>query len=87
MKTHTLPFLILKKKINLLQPGEFFQGTLERVRNSRGKRAISVRAIEVQLYFLCMCSKGVFSLNTWLLSILLLCQHQRTDVRDVEYCK
>ena len=28
----------------------FFQGTQERVRNSRGKRAISVRAIEVQLY-------------------------------------
>ena len=29
---------------------EFFQGTQERVRNSRGKRAISVRAIEVLLY-------------------------------------
>ena len=28
----------------------FFQGTPERVRNSRGKRAISVRAIEVLLY-------------------------------------
>ena len=28
----------------------FFQGTQERVRNSRGKRAISVRAIEVLLY-------------------------------------
>ena len=28
----------------------FFQGTEELVRNSRGKRAISVRAIEVQLY-------------------------------------
>ena len=27
----------------------FFQGTEELVRNSRGKRAISVRAIEVQL--------------------------------------
>ena len=27
----------------------FFQGTQERVRNSRGKRAISVRAIEVLL--------------------------------------
>ena len=27
-----------------------FPGTQERVRNSRGKRAISVRAIEVQLY-------------------------------------
>ena len=28
----------------------FFQGTEELVRNSRGKRAISVRAIEVLLY-------------------------------------
>ena len=28
----------------------FFQGTQERVRNSRGKRAINVRAIEVLLY-------------------------------------
>ena len=29
----------------------FFQGTQERVRNNRGKRAISVRDIEVLLYF------------------------------------
>ena len=28
----------------------FFQWTQEQVRNSRGKRAISVRAIEVLLY-------------------------------------
>ena len=28
----------------------FFQGTQARVRNSHGKRAISVRAIEVLLY-------------------------------------
>ena len=30
----------------------FFQGTQERVRNSRGKRAISDRAIEDLLYVL-----------------------------------
>ena len=30
---------------------EFFQGTQERVRNSHGKRAISVRATEVLPYF------------------------------------
>ena len=30
--------------------GFLFQGTQERVRNSRGKQAISVRAIEVLLY-------------------------------------
>ena len=29
---------------------DFFLGVQERVRNSRGKRAISVRAIEVLLY-------------------------------------
>ena len=29
----------------------FFLGTQERVRNSRGKQAISVRATEVILYF------------------------------------
>ena len=29
----------------------FFLGTQERVRNSHGKRAISVRATEVLLYF------------------------------------
>ena len=31
--------------------GIFFQGTHERVRKSRGKRAISVRGIEVLLFF------------------------------------
>ena len=45
----------MKKKNNLNYPksaaiGFFFKGTQERVRNSRGKRAISVRAIEVLLY-------------------------------------
>ena len=33
-----------------MQPRDFFLGTRERVRNSRGKRAISVRATEVRLY-------------------------------------
>ena len=45
---------ILKKKITLiilnLQLWDFFQGTQERVWNSRGKRAISVQATEVLLY-------------------------------------
>ena len=44
----------MKKKIILNYPRSatmgFFQGTQERVRNSRGKRAISVRATEVLLY-------------------------------------
>ena len=45
----------IKKKITLNYPksaaiGVRFQGTQERVRNSRGKGAISVRATEVLLY-------------------------------------
>ena len=52
MSTHNIPFSIYKKrKLHLitpnLQPRNFFLGTQERVRNSRGKRAISVRATEV----------------------------------------
>ena len=47
-------FSIKKRKITLNDPKsaakEFFLGTQERVRNSRGKRAISVRVIEVLLY-------------------------------------
>ena len=54
MSTYNIPFLNVKKKIILnlpdLQLWDLFQGTQERVRNSRGKRAISVRAIEVPLY-------------------------------------
>ena len=45
----------IKKKITLFfsqicSYGVLFQGTQERVRNSRSKRAISVRATEVLLY-------------------------------------
>ena len=51
---------IIKKKITRNDPkcnkfcsyGMFLLGTHERVRNSRGKRAISVRATEVLLYML-----------------------------------
>ena len=48
-------FEILKKKISLnytksTAKGLFFLGTQERVQNSCGKRAISVRATEVLLY-------------------------------------
>ena len=56
MKTHNVPFSIKKKKkitLNYLKPaakGFFFLGTQERVQNSHGRRAISVRAIEVLLY-------------------------------------
>ena len=45
----------MKKENTLNYPksaamGFFVQGTQERIRNSRGKRAISVRAIEVLLF-------------------------------------
>ena len=45
----------IKMKITLnfpnLQPRDYFLGTQKRVRISRGKRAISVRATEVLLYY------------------------------------
>ena len=46
---------VIRKKITPDYPKPaamgFFLGTQERVRNNRGKRAISVRAAEVLLYF------------------------------------
>ena len=54
MSTQNIPFSISRRKISLNYPKSaavgFFQGTQERVRNSRGRRAIRVRAIEVLLY-------------------------------------
>ena len=56
MSTHNIPFSNIKKKSRLIIPKSetkgFFLGTQERVRNSRGKRAISVRATEVLLYLI-----------------------------------
>ena len=54
MSTLNIPFSIWIRK-NILDypksaPMGFFQGTQKWVRNSRGKRAISVRVIEVLLY-------------------------------------
>ena len=54
MSTHNIPFSIYRRKINLNYPKSavvgFFQGTQERIRNSRGRQAIRVRAIEDLLY-------------------------------------
>ena len=55
MSIQNIPFSIQKRKKNTLNypksaAMQFFQGTQERVRNSRGKRAIRVRATEVLLY-------------------------------------
>ena len=54
MSTHNIPFLNMKKKVIFNYPDSaalrFFQGTQERVRNSRGKQAIGVRATAGLLY-------------------------------------
>ena len=51
MSKLNIPFSIIKKKITLNYPRPaamgFFLGTKERVRNSRGKRDISVRVLIV----------------------------------------
>ena len=56
MSTYIIPVLNIKKKddhpklFQICILWDLFQGTQEGVRNSRGKRAINVRAIEVLLY-------------------------------------
>ena len=57
MSANNLPFLIYKKENHpklsqICSYGIFCLGTQERVRNSRGKRAISVRAIEILPYYI-----------------------------------
>ena len=56
MSTYNIPFSINRRISALIIPKlqllDLFQGTQVRVRNSRGKRAISVRAIEVLPYFI-----------------------------------
>ena len=59
MTIHNIPFVNMNKKNSIHYPKSAamacFQGTQERVRNSRDTRAISVRAIEVLLYYTCDC--------------------------------
>ena len=54
MSTYNIPFQDKiehhPKLTEICSYKNFSQGTQERVRNSHGKRAISVRAIEVVLY-------------------------------------
>ena len=65
MDTQNIPFSIYKKRNQAKLPKSaamgFFQGTYERVRNSRCNRAISVRAIGVLLY---MAKRKGLSQNT-----------------------
>ena len=59
----------------------FFQGTQERVRNSRGKRAISVRATEVLLYAETMKKYGF----QWPQSFLVFCHLQIFITHSVHF--
>ena len=62
----------------------FFQETQERVRNSRGKRAISVRAIEVLLY---ICTYiNYFTIYVHALITLLLHSLYFVTVLFFNYC-
>ena len=62
MSTHNIPFSRKKEnhpKLSLIcNYGYLFLGSQERVRNSHGKQAISVRAIEILLYV----SNKIFSM-------------------------
>ena len=62
MTSHNIPFSIKKITLNCPKSAAmgFFPGTQEQIRNSRGKRAISVQATEVLLY------KGYIRLNVTL---------------------
>ena len=93
MSTHNMPLSIYKRKSHEIIPniimsaamGFFFLGTLEQVRNSRGKRAIGVRAIKVLLYVhlvLVNCLGG--------LSVPRRCMIRLTDCSDMTiavYCR
>ena len=59
MRLHNIPYSILRKSHEIIPNtimsaamGLFLLGTQELTQNSRGKRAISVRATKVLLYFL-----------------------------------
>ena len=74
MSTHNIPFLNIKKEFHpkssqICNNGIFCQDTQEGVRNSHGKRAISVRATEVLLYI-----TKLFSIiyKEWIHSIFFL---------------
>ena len=68
MSTQNIPFSILKKKITLKYPESaamgFFQEIQERVRNSRGRRAINVQATEV-LYTFPLSGSELFKENNF----------------------
>ena len=69
MSTHNIPFSIYIKKENhpklsqICSYGIFFQETQDRVRNSRGKRAINVQATEGLLSILFIFITG--HVNLW----------------------
>ena len=79
-RVHTIyRFQYIKKKITLnfpnLQQMDYFLGTQERVRNSRCKRAISVRAIEVLLILCKLCRPDKTPRMIWFCTVCLCLFH------------
>ena len=62
----------------------FSLGTQERVRDSRGKRAISVRSIEVRLYMCYIASVGSGG-DSGRLNFVFLCLALFYDSRDAAF--
>ena len=81
MSTHNIPFLNIKKKLilNYHKSATMFHGTQERVRNSRGKRAISVRATEVLLYFVIVLTHFRYSVKFTLTKVaFIVCTEKKS---------
>ena len=82
-----IPFLSIKKKIILNYPKSatmgfhLFQGTKERAQDGHGKRAISVRAIEVLLYYIYVKVTGVIIVHSSSQEILCWLFKNRGNVR------
>ena len=65
-----------------MQPRDVFLGTQERVRNSRGERAISVRATEVLLYLSILAEEHPVRTNATAPSACLASLQQKIRIRQ-----
>ena len=75
-----MPFIITENHPKLSKSAwmSFFLGTQARVRNSRGKRAISIRATEVLLYLMkASCFNSIQGQYMVEFFILILCEKGR----------
>ena len=75
MSTHNIPFLNIKKKIILNYPEsatmEFVPRDPRPSWNNRGKRAISVRAIEILLYLIHACLENSTCYYVYICSFII----------------